>query len=526
MVMKKIRRTPGVYIQEVASFSNNIVPVSTAVTAFIGYTGKTTHNGKSLTNKAIKVNSLAAFEAIYGNELPQIQFAVVNTSDKSQNATKTEMEFTANGITYGIAPSTVNYRLHGAIRFFYANGGGACYIVSTGGYDHSTKHLTSTQPFEDALQTLENEPEPTIVVIPDAVELIDASQSKLKKKYARCYDLQSKLINHCGTLASRVAILDIPEGYTETVGGDTTVGAFRDHVSGSMPKFNSYAAAYYPWLKTTVHDSTELSFANMEVSYFRTIAAMLNDELAGKNSHAAKSIKANIETIFGKKPSTNKRALAEADTALKQVSLSYQQLLRCMLDYLNTMPPSGAMAGIYTMVDNTRGVWKAPANVSVVSVTEPTIQLDNNAQDSLNVSPSGKSICAIRAFPGKGNLVWGARTLDGNSNEFRYIPLRRTIIFIEQSIKQAAPAYMFSPNEASTWTDFKNKAEAFLNDIWRQGGLAGSKPEEAYAVKIGLGSTMTQNDIANNMMIMSVFVALVRPAEFIAITIKQKMAEA
>lgn len=124
---------------------------------------------------------------------------------------------------------------------------------------------------------------------------------------------------------------------------------------------------------------------------------------------------------------------------------------------------------------------------------------------------------------GRGVLIWGARTLDGNSQDWRYINIRRTLIMLEQSIKLACEAYVFSPNNASTWTTLQTMLENFLNNQWKAGALAGSKPADAYEVDIGLGSTMTGNDILDGYMRVSVKVAVTRPAEFMVITFQQKM---
>lgn len=149
------------------------------------------------------------------------------------------------------------------------------------------------------------------------------------------------------------------------------------------------------------------------------------------------------------------------------------------------------MAGIYTMVDNTRGVWKAPANVSMNSVVSPAVNVSHEEQEELNVNPQGKSINAIRSFIGEGVLVWGARTLDGNSLDWRYINVRRTMIMLEESCRLAAQAMVFEPNTASTWVTIKAMISNFLTGIWKRGGLAGAVPEDAFSVHVGLGETMT-----------------------------------
>ena len=110
------------------------------------------------------------------------------------------------------------------------------------------------------------------------------------------------------------------------------------------------------------------------------------------------------------------------------------------------------MAGVYTAVDNSKGVWKAPANVSLNSVISPTVNISHDDQEDLNVDVQGKSINAIRSFIGEGVLVWGARALDGNNLDWRYISVRRTIIMLEQSIKVATKAYVFENNDSTTWS--------------------------------------------------------------------------
>lgn len=181
------------------------------------------------------------------------------------------------------------------------------------------------------------------------------------------------------------------------------------------------------------------------------------------------------------------------------------------------------MAGIYTMVDNTRGVWKAPANVALNYVDSLTETIGDEEQKNLNVPVTGKAINVIRAFRGEGNKVWGARTLDGNSQDWRYVNVRRTMCFLEESVRNAARAYVFEPNDASTWINMKCMIENFLRSVWKRGGLAGATPEEAFEVHVGLGDTMTGDDILEGILRITVLVAISRPAEFIEITFQQQM---
>lgn len=190
------------------------------------------------------------------------------------------------------------------------------------------------------------------------------------------------------------------------------------------------------------------------------------------------------------------------------------------------LPPSSAMAGIYATVDSNRGVWKAPANISLSSVIGPTVTIDNNDQEDLNVDVvAGKSVNAIRSFIGKGTLVWGARTLAGNDNEWRYVSVRRFYNMVEESVKKATERVVFEPNDANTWIKLKAQIENFLGNLWRQGALAGAVPEQAFFVNIGLGQTMTALDVLEGRMIVEIGMAVVRPAEFIILRFSHKMQE-
>ena len=188
--------------------------------------------------------------------------------------------------------------------------------------------------------------------------------------------------------------------------------------------------------------------------------------------------------------------------------------------------PCGAVSGVYASVDRNRGVWKSPANVSLQRVKEPGRLVTAKEQESLNVdATSGKSINAIRNFTGKGNLIWGGRTMAGNDNEWRYVNVRRTFIFVEESVKKASEPMVFEPNDAKTWQRIKGMIENFLTSIWREGALAGAKPEDAFFVRVGLGETMTAVDILEGKLNIEIGMAVVRPAEFIVLKFSHKMQE-
>lgn len=215
-------------------------------------------------------------------------------------------------------------------------------------------------------------------------------------------------------------------------------------------------------------------------------------------------------------------------SALKASNIAlYNKLKSALNDLPVVLPPSAAIAGIYARVDRDRGVWKTPANVPVLSVIAPVTKISDADQDLLNVDvTSGKSINAIRSFTGRGTLVWGGRTLDGTSNEWRYISVRRLFITIEESARKATAFAVFEPNDATTWLKVKAMIESYLYGLWEQGALAGPKPEAAFFVSVGLGKTMTPQDVLEGRMIVRIGIAAVRPAEFIILQFTHKLQEA
>lgn len=182
-------------------------------------------------------------------------------------------------------------------------------------------------------------------------------------------------------------------------------------------------------------------------------------------------------------------------------------------------PPSGAVMGIYARTDIARGVHKAPANETVMC-SGLNISFTSQEQDILN--PAGVNL--IRALPGQGIRVWGARTASSNS-AFKYVNVRRLFIYVEESIKANTNWVVFEPNDASLWTRVSITINAFLDTLWRSGMLAGSTPEESFFVEIG-PSTMTNDDILNGRLICNIGIAPSRPAEFVIFRVTQFTAEA
>jgi phage tail sheath protein FI len=527
-------KTPGVYIEEKNAFPGSAVAVDTAIPVFIGYTEKAVRNGKTLVGKPTRITSFAEYSESFGGGF-RTKFKIEEATDPQAKGT-----FTLNKkkMLVNIKPKNTFY-FYNCIRLFYANGGGTCYILSVGEYGNTPDGFdisgddfiggTTAKPVS-VFDILEKEYEPTLIVIPDIIALG-------KVAYNTVY---TKVLAHCFTMKSRMGLFDLRRQEL-TDDPDALVEEFRTGIGSNDL---NYGAAYYPWLKTGIVQPGEVDFQNLDDSIkledllpqddekdaIKIIQKYKADQQANKAPDSPPDSPPSPEDTAHKPAQTSAEITKQQDAAkqnfhqsLKTASPTYSHLLDEMRSRLNELPPAAALAGIFTMVDNSRGVWKAPANVSLSMVNEPSFNISSLAQERLNVDVmAGKSINVIRPFPGIGTLVWGARTLDGNSQDWKYINVRRTLIMIEQSLKLATRAYVFEPNDAGTWVTVKSMFNNFLSNLWKQGALAGAVPEQAFDVQIGLGATMTPNDILEGILRITVKVAVVHPAEFIHITFQQQ----
>lgn len=537
-------KTPGVYIIEKNAFPNSVVEAPTAIPAFIGYTERAVNGNDDLTNVPWKISSMTEYIQYFGGG-PDLKFEV-DIKDGSL-----------------CIEGKNSYTLYYNMMLFFANGGGACYIVSVGSYKDALKKDSMIT----GVEKLTLEQEITMVVIPEAVNL---SSEEFK-------DVQQQMLSHCGSvMKNRFALLDIYPKVDENTKIEAQVNVFCNNIGSN---FLSYGAAYFPWLNTSVVGERDLTgdmftwtdslYANrnkfsdidpafsdiVAMFYERTdVFELKKDEVKEVNNYAFAFADVAVGKIKNKKeeeigeivaaddvikegeteptskkitvvwiPSANNIEDKQAfHQAMYSGSSVYKQAIKGVLKKLNLLPPSAAMAGIYTMVDNSRGVWKAPANVTLSYVDSPVEDIDDEQQADLNAPTHGKAVNVIRLFRGEGIKVWGARTLDGNSLDWRYVNVRRTLLFLEESIKNAARSYVFEPNDAGTWINMKCMIESFLRSVWKRGGLAGATPEDAFEVHVGLGDTMTAEDILNGIMRITVLVAVTHPAEFIEITFQQQ----
>ncbi len=222
-----------------------------------------------------------------------------------------------------------------------------------------------------------------------------------------------------------------------------------------------------------------------------------------------------IAQNLSKRKTTAELNLFSTDPTYAEIKEKIQHLMK-------QVPAQGAMAGLYCKNDRDRGVWKSPANMTLQGIVKPLIDLSNQEQDDLNVDLNhGKSVNAIRTFTGKGHVVWGARTLDGNSNEWRYIAVRRFFNFVEESIQTSLEDFVFEANNAHTWVKIKAMITSFLVEYWQAGALTGTKMSEAFFVQIGT-TTTTDQEIQQGIINIEIGMAVARPAEFIILEFSHK----
>jgi uncharacterized protein len=596
-------RTPGVYVQEITTLSASIAGVDTAIPAFVGYVQKAELNGEGIPMfTPVRISSFLEYESIFGG--PDPQGFNINIADVSVfgNVTRT---VSVNKTLPPVAES--EFRMYYNLSMYFANGGGPCWIVPVGFY--ALAGTVSMNDLRDGLDALEKESEPTLLLYPDALSL---DNDDLK-------EVNNRAIDQCNKLKNRFTIMDVKQD--NPTAPLTDADKFRNEMT-SADALN-YAAAYYPYLNTTMNfgnsslllqvtdysltvDGTPVS--NTPFTKAKSFNGFVSEAVQGTinalnylkvatktltltDATAVKTLVTGVQskitdgiavTALPGEFAQAKTDLTNANTAQMAAAITaaddfievtpdngqtlananalkivlsdlldaltgvmnqlttayndpatafiggnvnylqnsrpaiYSEVISGLNGFRVTLNPSGAMAGIYARVDSSKGVWQAPANVGVRNVIGPAVLVTNEQQGSFNIdSLSGKSINVIRTFVGRGTIPWGGRTLDGNSNEWRYINVRRLFIYLEESIKRASQFVIFEPNDANTWVRTKGMISNFLTDVWRSGGLVGATAEEAFFVNIGVGTSMTTVDVLEGRMNIEIGVAAVRPAEFI-----------
>ena len=264
--MAKVYANPGIYIEEKSAFPNSAVPVATAVSAFIGYTQKATRDNKDLSNLPTRISSFGEY-LLYFGEGPDTKYGLAVSADKQRR------------FELSIKPGT-RFLLFYSMKLFFANGGSDCYVVSIGNY--SSKPILADFNVEidvhgaislKGIATLQKEPEPTILVIPEAM-LLGGND---------CTALQQLMLGHCAKMASRLSILDVFMDENDTEKPDTRkiVQDFREKIGDQNLK---WGAAYYPWLHTNITGADAVNFRQVDRGYWDTMITLLLAEVVENES--------------------------------------------------------------------------------------------------------------------------------------------------------------------------------------------------------------------------------------------------
>ncbi|MDR2893462.1 MAG: phage tail sheath subtilisin-like domain-containing protein [Deltaproteobacteria bacterium] len=571
-------------MQEISTLPGVVVEVASAVPAFIGYTEKTHYDGRDLTGVPEPVASFKDFETRFGREAPIDLEAVEIRTDASGRFQNVEaVHFKRRFLLY---QAVYTYFKNGGDSCFVVSIGAYKNIaVDSTDKDDFLHALKSLEVIDDV--TLLVMPEAVFLgdslpsvqqaalaqcakqhnrfAILDIAETTNGKNTLLHWNHSPNMDAWKK---NCQDFRDHIGSMNLSYGaaYTPYILTDVKAGVRYEHFRHCLVKagmsvdtpenlltlhiLDPAAASSIASLETALHDLFCLQkaidkFNSLTAEAFKSLTESSESSEKNNNTLSAamrryiedhkKILSISTPDAALQSPEKQKEVyefiengislnIQRLSDGLESSSAVYRAIASAVQGAVQVQPPSAAIAGIYANVDRQRGVWKAPANVSLSNVKGLSQTITVTMQESLNSDPvAGKSINALRSFPGQGVLVWGARTLDGNSLEWRYIPVRRFFLTIEESIRRATSWTVVEPNDATLWVKLKAMIDNYLLQKWKEGALAGASPAEAFYVAVGLGSTMTEQDILEGRLFIDIGMAVVRPAEFIVLRFAHKM---
>ncbi|KAA0129343.1 phage tail sheath family protein [Chryseobacterium sp. SN22] len=556
--------TPGVSIRENARLPYSVSLSESAVPAFIGYT----ELQPAGYTKPLKISSLLEYEQYFGKA-------------KKENI---RLKDTKEGVTL-VAPQT-KFLMYYSLQLYFANGGGPCYIVSAGTYSSASSGVQRSA-LETGLEMTDTIKQPVLLVFPDAVslEVQDDFYGLYNQAIAKA-DVETKnrfalLDTYYGNLVIQSDNKNTVEQFRDKINTTSHAAAYFPHLETMLNYTFDETGTPVTHTGLQATGQSSAAFYAEEIAAIDRLKILAADEISSGSENAfvlaglmdqaiaiaekvkeTADVKVDLTTtinnakglsgalydgviydfdenapLFDGEFEALKTAVLNAKDEkgdadgilLKDLESShsalYNQVKEAMGSLKVILPPSSAMAGVYARTDRMKGPWKAPANVSLNYVVAPAEKISDQDQSDLNIHSTGKSINAIRAFSGKGNLVWGARTLsgkdkkdDGKDNEWKYIQVRRYYDMIRYVLNEVfVKSFIDEPNISFTWLHARTTVENFLNQQWKDGALAGSTPQEAYHVEAAGDKTKPKT------MNVIVKIALVRPAEFIVLNFSHQL---
>ena len=517
--------TPGVYIEEIPSGARPIEGVPTSITAFVGMP----YRGPA--NEAVLIGSWDDYVAKFSD--PTSSSGVSNQTDSSGELTD---------------------RMALAVRAFYQNGGQAAYIcrvtstsspapaaasvtLSEGSTDVLTVTATSEGDWAESLHVLiENTPPSGTfsisIGIRDGSDFAPLAGEEFGEVTMTPSDdnFVEKVVNG----GSKLVTVSVEDGATNGPDDNTSPDPGEPLTGGDAA--DPGAGDYTSFYNTTLRKIRDFSIMVLPGRYWTQDAAAADSGNEYINNTKAFCEKHGRSVLIVDPPRNTELDSSEDVTNLGLPTSTYTALYYPWVTVRNpiydpdknpTAPstiniqPSSIAAGMWTQTDGRRGVWKAPAGVEA-RISAAGLQYNAEDLEQSFLNPLG--VNCIRNRAGYGRVVWGARTLATKASpEWRYVPVRRTAIYIEQSIYNGIQWAVFEPNADPLWSSLRVNIGSFMNSLFRAGAFQGTTANDAYFVRCGLGDTMTQGDIDRGQVIIVVGFAPLKPAEFVILRIQQKV---
>ena len=512
--MPSTLNAPGIYIEELPSGVRPIVGVSTSDTAFVDWFPR------GPIGKPIRVTSWDDFARNFGGLHRQ-----------SASSYAVLQYFLHGGAVAWIVRAEVDTAAEKAATFDIKDGAGTPKVAlkasaanpGTWGNNIEVAVTTGTGVFNLFVREMVGGRVVDSEVFRNLVMTAGSSSNALAVVNGR-----SRLIR----LAAGVAGAGDPKGETPTTTGDAPDTAYNGFTGGTDVTLS--ATGLGTKLTTAMGALASIEPFVFNILCIPAMAFLSGTDQGALVTAAATFCESRRAFLLVDPPEATVTAsaaqglLGTAAPATKNAALYYPRLE--MPDPLNdgrmrNIPPSGVVAGVFAKTDATRGVWKAPAGIEA-AVGGVRLAVPVNEADSAALNPLG--INALRTLPVIGNVVWGARTLfgaDTRASEWKYVPVRRTALFIEQSLDAGLKWVVFEPNDEPLWSQIRLNVGSFMQDLFRKGAFQGTTPREAYFVRCDKNTT-TQSDIDKGIVNILVGFAPLKPAEFVVIQIQQMAGQA
>ncbi len=507
---------PGVYIEEVPSGVRTIAPVATSITAFVGAAPR------GIANDPVRVQSFAEYQRNFGplNVAHPLGYAV---SHYFQNGG-------SDALIIRVTPAD-------AATARVAVGGLPLAASSSGDWGNKLQARVDNQTRQDpADDTLFN----LFLYEPDSRSLEEYRNLSTKPDSSRfvrsvlAEESQLARIPDDATPGGRPSESGDPqantnwfdkvnEGTAYTLASGGTNGSAigdLDIVGDPAAKTGMYALEKadlfnilcLPPVDREGDTSTDTYSKALDYCWRRRAVLIVDPPVSWKSVPQAVNQINSLRNTLGDETRTRNAAIY-----FPRVKMPDPAKGNRLADFV----PCGAVAGIYARTDVARGVWKAPAGVEagIANVNSFVVKMSDPENGQLNPI----AVNCLRNFPRQGNLVWGARTLagsDAQGSEYKYVPVRRLTLFLEESLYRGTQWVVFEPNDEPLWALIRLNVGAFMNDLFRQGAFQGRSPSQAYFVKCD-SDTTTQNDINRGIVNIEVGFAPLKPAEFVILKITQ-----